>query len=165
MTDLSELEKLARAATPGPWRWEVSLSARQVELCGGPPKSGFGKFDHSVISFKRWGMGGAAPVFWSWDGHLGKPQRADDVAVPVEGREHHAAWFRDIDHPNAAYIAAANPATILALIAASRERDALRAGLERIINECPATCETSPAHNMADIARQLLTPRSETEEG
>ena len=51
---------------------------------------------------------------------------------------------------------------IACLEAASRERDALRAGLERIINECPATCETSPAHNMADIARQLLTPRSET---
>ena len=49
--------------------------------------------------------------------------------------------------------------TILKLIA---ERDALRAGLEEIINECPASCETSPAHNMADIARQLLTPRSET---
>lgn len=115
-----ELERLAKAATPGPWRWEISLSARSVELCGGSPKSGFGAYDHSVMSFKRWGMGSAAPVFWSWDGHLGHPQRADEVAVPVEGREHHATWFRQIDHPNAGYIAAANPATVLELIAAAR---------------------------------------------
>ncbi len=118
----AELERLCLDATPGPWRWEISLSAKQVELCGGPPKSGFGAYDHAVMSFKRWGMGGAAPVFWSWDGHLGTPKRADELAVPVEGREHHAAWFRRIDNPNAAFIAAANPATVLELIAAARQQ-------------------------------------------
>ena len=116
----SELERLARAATPGPWRWEVSLTSRHVALCGGPPKSGFGAFDHDVMSFKRWGLNNAAPVFWGWEGHFGTPKRADEVAVPVEGREHHAHWFRTIDDPNAAFIAAANPSTILKLIAAAR---------------------------------------------
>lgn len=114
---VEELRRLAEKATPGPWRWEVRLNSKRVELCGGPPKSGFGAFDLTVVSFARWGMSGAAPVFWSWGGHSGSPQRADEVAVPVAGREHHAAWFRDLDHPNAAYIAAANPAVILALLA------------------------------------------------
>lgn len=117
----SALEKLAELATPGPWRWEVSLKAKAVALCGGPPKSGFGAFDHDVMTFRRWGMSGAAPVFWRWEGNLGHPIRADEAAVPVEGRDHHAAWFRTIDDPNAAFIAAANPETIKRLIAAARQ--------------------------------------------
>jgi hypothetical protein len=33
----------------------------------------------------------------------------------------------------------------------------LRGALDEIINLCPATCETSDAHSMADIARAALT--------
>lgn len=134
-TDLVALKRLAEEATPGPWRWEVSLTAKEVQLCGGPPNSGFGKFDHTVMDFRRWGMSNAAPVFWSWDGHLGRPQRADDVAVPVEGREHHANWFRDIDHPNAAFIAAANPATILSLATLIEAQAAEIETLRRLLAE------------------------------
>ena len=130
---IGRLEELARAATPGPWRWEVSLSSKRVELCGGPPNSGFGAYDHSVMSFARWGLNGAAPVFWSWEGHFGTPKRADEVAVPVEGREHHASWFRQPDDPNAAYIAAANPQAILSLIESLRHSVEREAGLREAL--------------------------------
>lgn len=39
---------------------------------------------------------------------------------------------------------------------AERQRDELRKALERISGLCPATCETSLAHDMADIASQAL---------
>ena len=95
--------------TPGPWRWEVNRSHKSVKLCGGPPKRGFGRYDLTVMDFRRYGMNGAAPVFWHWDydKFVGQPQRADDLAQAVEGREHHASWFADINHPDARLIAAA----------------------------------------------------------
>ena len=94
--------------TPGPWRWEVNRSHKSVKLCGGPPKRGFGRYDLTVMDFRRFGMNGAAPVFWHWDydKFVGKPERADELAMSVEGREHHASWFADIDHPDARLIAA-----------------------------------------------------------
>lgn len=95
--------------TPGPWRWEVNRSHKSVKLCGGPPKRGFGRYDLTVMDFSRYGMNGAAPVFWLWDYEkmVGQPRRADQLATAVEGREHHAMWFADIDHPDARLIAAA----------------------------------------------------------
>jgi hypothetical protein len=97
------------AHTPGPWRWEVNRACKRVQLCGGPPKRGFGRYDLTVMDFRRWGMNSAAPVFWYWDYDkwVGAPQRADDLAVAAEGREHHADWFALIDHPDARLIAAA----------------------------------------------------------
>ena len=95
--------------TPGPWRWEVNRQHKSVKLCGGPPKGGFGRYDLTVMDFRRYGMNGAAPVFWHWDYNrfVGAPDRADALAVAVSGREHHANWFADIDHPDARLIAAA----------------------------------------------------------
>jgi hypothetical protein len=95
--------------TPGPWRWEVNRKHKTVQLCGGPPKRGFGRYDLTVLSFRRYGMNGAAPVFWNWDmeRYVGKPERADELAIHVNGREHHADWFADVDHPDARLIAAA----------------------------------------------------------
>lgn len=98
MTDLSELEKLARAATPGPW-----VAENYVDEVG-----------LSVIA----------------------SDEADYISNPSRGQVCHVSVIagatgddRDGAKTNAAYIAAANPETILALIA---ERDALRAGLEEI---------------------------------
>lgn len=92
--------------TPGPWRWEINRKHKSVQLCGGLPA---GTFDKTVLSFERYGMKGAAPVFHNWteDGWGGAPKRADELAVEKAGREHHADWFALIDHPNAHLIAAA----------------------------------------------------------
>ena len=64
-------------------------------------------------------MNGAAPVFWFWDYNkaVGKPARADELAVAVDGREHHADWFADIDHPDARLIAAAPDLLVAAQLA------------------------------------------------
>jgi hypothetical protein len=61
------------------------------------------------MDFRRYGMRGAAPVFWDWDYTrlVGSPHRADELAVSVPCREHHANWFADIDHADARLIAAA----------------------------------------------------------
>lgn len=124
--------------TPGPWRWEVNRAHKSVKLCGGPPKRGFGRYDLTVMDFRRYGMAGAAPVFWNWDydRFVGAPNRADALAVSVEGREHHEAWFADIDHPDARLIAAAPELLahlvwaekmLSGLIGGSAQLDAIRA--------------------------------------
>lgn len=105
--------------TPGPWRWELNRTSKSVHLCGGPPKKGFGRYDLNVLTFKRYGIQGAAPVFWNWDleRFVGDPHRADELALDVKGREHHSHWFADIDHPDARLIAAA-PEMLDALVQA-----------------------------------------------
>jgi hypothetical protein len=91
------------AATPGPWRWEVSLKSKSIQLCGGRPR-----FDLTVMDFVRWGMGGARPRFLKPSEHIGMLMTdAEEFAVHVEGREHHADWFQSLDHPDAHLIAAA----------------------------------------------------------
>lgn len=99
--------------TPGPWRWEINRKHKSVQLCGGLPA---GTFDKTVLSFERYGMKGAAPVFHNWteDGWGGAPKRADELAVEKAGREHHADWFAVIDHPNA-HLMAASPDLLGAL--------------------------------------------------
>jgi hypothetical protein len=49
-------------------------------------------------------MNGAAPTFID---HRLIMHRADSNLAVVEGREHHASWFKTIDHPDAWLIAAA----------------------------------------------------------
>ena len=100
------LRKLVAETTPGPWAWEVNKLHKKVELSGGKQTKAGG--DLTVLSFERWGLQGAAPVFWTWRGYTAdEPQRADKIAVPAPGREHHAKWFARIDHPDAALIALA----------------------------------------------------------
>lgn len=93
-----------QAHTPGPWRWEVNLKSKEIQLCGGRPR-----FDLTVMDFVRWGMGGAAP-------RLLRPMRgstlmllehASHYAEGVPGREHHSEWFQTLHHPDAHLIAAA----------------------------------------------------------
>lgn len=107
MIDTKALRDAAEKATPGPWRWEVSLKGKSVTLEGGKPT-----FDRTVMSFTRWGLGCAAPEF-AVDGIL---THTKELTAIVPGREHHQDWFRDINHPDAQYIALANPQTILRLL-------------------------------------------------
>ncbi len=91
--------------TPGPWRWEINLKARRIQLCGGDPKSGFGAYDHTVMDFVRWGMNSAQPRFLDPGSSL--LVEANHFAEMVKGREHHANWFQTISQANANMIAAA----------------------------------------------------------
>lgn len=88
--------------TPGPWRWEVNLKSKRVELCGGKPQ-----FDLTVLNFSRWGMNGAKVEFLQRckSGMLIEP--CEKFAVPIPGREHHADWCQTINHPDANLIASA----------------------------------------------------------
>lgn len=98
MNKLDQFEAMERAATAGPWNWNLSLKSKQCHLEGSPRKG-----NETVMAFARWGMGGAQPLFC-------KGGILEDVArfaKVVPGREHHASWFQDIDHPDAALIAAA----------------------------------------------------------
>jgi len=82
--------------TPAPWRWEVNKEYKTVYLKGGCPR-----FDQNVMSFTRWGMGGAAPEFRGENENHSIIHRVEKWAVPVPGREHHAHWFMDVNHPDA----------------------------------------------------------------
>lgn len=89
--------------TPGPWRWEVNESSKSVHLVGGKPM-----FDLTIIDFERWGMNSATMRLrdTAIDG-MNLMDRCTVWAKKVPGREHHASWFKDIDHPDTRLIAAA----------------------------------------------------------
>lgn len=91
--------------TPGPWRWEVNPRHKSIELSGGKPK-----FDKTVMSFGRWGINGATPLF-SKISDVNREYRvlvnASTFSVVCSHREHHADWFQLVDHPDANLIAAA----------------------------------------------------------
>lgn len=94
---VAEVEALLAKATPGRWLWILNLKAKQVHL---EAQDGPRQY---VIDFVRWGTNGAQPRF-QVDGLM---QDAQDCAAIVEGREHHAAWYQTLDHPDANLIAAA----------------------------------------------------------
>lgn len=97
--------------TPGPWRWEISLQSKYIQLCGGARP-----YDLIVMDFERWGMQGAAPRFLRPDKtHGDLLEAARDYAAIVPGREHHKHWFQTINHPDANLIAAA-PDLLLSLM-------------------------------------------------
>lgn len=58
------------------------------------------------MDFERWGMSGAVPRFRDNADH-GLLTRCLKWARKVIGREHHASWFKSLDHPDALLIAAA----------------------------------------------------------
>jgi hypothetical protein len=67
------------------------------------------RYDLIVIDFVRWGMSNAAPRFNTErpGSGLNIMERADRFGLIVPGREHHAEWFKAIDHPDARLIEAA----------------------------------------------------------
>ena len=94
---------LLKAHTPGPWRWEINLDSKQVYLSGGTPK-----YDSYVMSFTRWGMQGAAPMFLTqYTPYMNIHHHCKKWVSPVPGREHHAGWFQTLVHPDALLIESA----------------------------------------------------------
>ena len=89
--------------TPSPWRWEFNEKSKEINLVGGRVR-----YDLTVMDFVRYGMGGAQPRFNIDHGYdLQLMHKASEMGVIVKGREHHANWFKDINHPDAKLIAAA----------------------------------------------------------
>ncbi len=93
---VEELDRLDKAATKGPWVWNLNLKSKDVSLEG---QTGMRE---TVIDAQRWGMGGAKLRFLR-DGLM---VGCDQLAKAHEGREHHKHWCADIDHPDAQIITA-----------------------------------------------------------
>lgn len=101
-------------STEGPWRFEFNRDAKAVHLVGGNPR-----YDLTVVDFNRWGMNSATVRFRRTLAQgLQIMEPASAYAVPVKGREHHASWFKAINHPDARLIEAA-PTMVRALIRAA----------------------------------------------
>lgn len=159
---IAELKAIAKAATPGARRWEVNRKHKRVELCGGFPD---GWFDKSIMTFERYGMGSAAPMFWFWRNGRDwsePPKRADALAVPAEGREHHKEWFAGIDHPDARFLET-DPAEVFELIETVQKQAArisrLELALNRIDHEAAIRRPANAVQTVSDlreIAREAL---------
>jgi len=141
--------------TPGPWRWELNLNSKELNLCGGR-----NPFDLTVMDFVRWGMGGAAPRFnVDYGNDVQIMVRCETMGVPVEGRKHHANWFQDINHPDARLIAAA-PDLLEALQKATQLICSLKLSM-MAHPDCTEGSEfddyTSSAQEFEDKAQKVIT--------
>jgi hypothetical protein len=97
MTDeeLNAIEERAKAAIPGPWRWNLSLKSKRIVL------EAMTRGLEVVMDFARWGMSGAKPRFQT----AGLMKDAELFAQVIPGREHHADWCQTISHADADFIA------------------------------------------------------------
>jgi hypothetical protein len=140
MIDLDELERLAKAATPGPWsvcRHLQSVEADEACMCGyrgvvyGP--------EHDV------------PMAICQPGHDAEPEGEEGLGPQN--------YERAIQIANGQHIAAANPATILTLTAEVRrlraENEAL--ALARLSGDAPKRAVTLELEMQADEPRELAT--------
>jgi hypothetical protein len=89
--------------TRGPWRWELNIKSKDINLCG---YGKYGPFDLTVMDFERWGMGGAVPRFRNDECLM---QKAFEFAQVHPKREHHKDWFQLVKHPDATLIEQAYP--------------------------------------------------------
>lgn len=80
---------------PGNWRWEANPLSRSVSL---------GTRGNEAMTFDRWGMSGAQPLFMSRTDGLSILRDAAAFMQPIPGREHHK-WAKRIEHPVANVIA------------------------------------------------------------
>ena len=96
--DVTELRRLAEAATPGPWDLD------------GP-----------------WWYGDDDSAYC-----ISTAEDAGRIAVTIAPPRYIFGGEREVRDANARFIAAANPAAVLALLDAAAERDALAAKVERV---------------------------------
>lgn len=57
--DIEAIRQRAEAAAPGPWRWRGNADHPSLNLVGSDPQWGA----MTVMTFRRWGMQAAQPVF------------------------------------------------------------------------------------------------------
>lgn len=103
LTDEQAAEIVARhnAMTPGPYQWDVATKFHQANLT--TTHSG----RYYVMSFARWGMGGAAPVFQAYERYEGPVKERGSLGLErvehfaVQRVRHHEGWDQTIDHPDA----------------------------------------------------------------
>lgn len=137
------LREKALAATPGPWEWYGNTKSYDVYLATTHSGRRF------VMDFVRWGMGAAAqPRFQvTIDGDASGGGVMRSLKALADGDENaktkaldlpqlgpkfevdYRRQFVGIGHPDAAFIAAANPAAVIALL---DDNDQLRAEVERL---------------------------------
>jgi len=142
--ELDRLERLAKAASPGPWQWELNEESRRVKLVGGSPK-----FDCTVMDFVRYGFNGAMPRFVTEvRPRMNLLEKCTEFAKTVKGREHHANWFKTIDNQDANFIADTDPGTVLKLI------DDVRASRWQPIESFPNDPELSVDLLFGDKSRE-----------
>lgn len=87
--ELLEIEERWSKATKGPWHWTLSEIGKQVTL--------FNSRSMTVMDFARWGVR-AIPRFRNDKDLMVK---ADSISEVVVGREHHASWYKSLNHPDA----------------------------------------------------------------
>lgn len=132
---IEELKAIERAATKGPWGWRVNIKAKAVRLES--PK-------WCVMSFDRWGMSQATPLFLT-DGFM---KKAVELAEVIPGREHHASWELQLNHPDATFITEARtamPELIAEVESLRQQRDELLDELKDLVeinNWTPKSWET-----------------------
>lgn len=114
--DLDELERKARAATQGTWRWFGNTKTYSVYLATVEHGRQF------VMDFVRWGMSEAQPRF-QVDHFMAKLSdlAADESPLGPKFEVPYRRDFAGIGHPDAEHIAAASPPVVLALISRIHE--------------------------------------------
>lgn len=99
--NLAELKKLAEAATPGPWDYDTEKNDGEYGHFGPDSKAGFKSYAIHCTA-----------------GTLFDTLNSDMAEIHEEWDEDSFYAWDDVGRRNAEYVAAANPKTILALIAA-----------------------------------------------
>lgn len=88
--ELDAIEAMAEKATPGPWRWRIHIKPFEIDLISHQRA-------RHVMGFCRLGMRHAQPMFRESGGWMSSAKE-----LGAEGVQ---------SNPDAAYIAALNPAT------------------------------------------------------
>ena len=124
MTNPDELERLARAATPGPWSVHEQRPSASTSISG--------TFIHAG------------------------PDHADDTGFSLVARTYTRDGLEERER-NAAFIAAANPATILSLLSANREMREALLNIDACSQHSYGFSDFSMRRRCGQIARSALT--------
>lgn len=129
MSDYKNLrDTLAAGPTEGPWKWRINRNYKQISLVG--------RNSDIVMDFARWGMGGASPRFACHKTPLKILDRPVDRPDWIADSPDHTTAHRKIVQVDAAFMEAADPTTIRALLA---DLDELRAALAKLTAPRPVS--------------------------